>query len=343
MQSKDFCLEIDGGEIIEIGDLRPEDASGVARLFQEIYGEKYPMKIYYDPEGLIAENRARKIISTVARTKDGRIVGHMGLFLSSATFAKAYESGVGLVLPDYRKSGISTALLRYSYDTVAYRYGIAEVYGEAVCNHTIMQRTIEPMRFTPRALEVDLMPGEAYRKEGTTAGRVATLLAFRSYIDRPQTVYIPAAYAEALDFLYLGIKERSFQPSRPETPLEDVTEGSSRTFDFAGVTRITAARPGADLRQFLQNACEDGSSKGAIVFQLYLPLSSAAISAAVGIARSMGFFLGGVLPRWFDADGLLMQKMAHRPHWEDIQLHQDRSRQIMEIVKSDWEQSLTAA
>jgi hypothetical protein len=250
---------------------------------------------------------------------------------------------VGLVLPEYRQYGINTELLRYSYDTVANRYGIAEVYGEAVCNHTIMQRAIEPMLFTPRALEVDLMPGKAYRKEGTTAGRVATLLAFRPYLDRPQNVFVPKAYAEAFPFLYLTLKERSFQPSQAETPLEGITSGTSSTFEFAEVTRITVERPGADLHRFLKEACDDGGTKGAVVFQLYLPLSSQDVSAAVEVARGMGFFLGGVMPRWFDDDGLLLQKMAYRPHWEDIQLYQKRSKQLMQMIKADWERSLTPA
>ncbi len=31
------------------------------------------------------------------------------------------------------------------------------------------------------------------------------------------------------------------------------------------------------------------------------------------ILREKGFFLGGVLPQWFDDDGLLMQKVLFTP------------------------------
>jgi hypothetical protein len=44
-----------------------------------------------------------------------------------------------------------------------------------------------------------------------------------------------------------------------------------------------------------------------------------------------------VLPRWYDSDGLLMQKTMARPHWEDIQIFSDPARRVADIVRQDWE------
>jgi hypothetical protein len=46
--------------------------------------------------------------------------------------------------------------------------------------------------------------------------------------------------------------------------------------------------------------------------------------------------LGGILPRWFDDDGLLIQRVQGRPGWENINLAFDRSKNILEIIKADW-------
>jgi len=43
------------------------------------------------------------------------------------------------------------------------------------------------------------------------------------------------------------------------------------------------------------------------------------------------------LPRWFNEDGLLLQRLAHAPDWDDIQLLLDRARRIMQLVKNDWQ------
>ena len=63
-------------QAISIDFFRPEDAPGVARLFRQVYGEGYPIEIYYHPERLIEENTGGRVLSSVAHTQAGEIVGH---------------------------------------------------------------------------------------------------------------------------------------------------------------------------------------------------------------------------------------------------------------------------
>ncbi len=67
----------------EIALFQPEDAPGIACLFRKVYGDGYPMKTFTDPERLIAENAARRTISVVARTPEGKVVGHAALYPSA--------------------------------------------------------------------------------------------------------------------------------------------------------------------------------------------------------------------------------------------------------------------
>jgi hypothetical protein len=57
---------------------------------------------------------------------------------------------------------------------------------------------------------------------------------------------------------------------------------------------------------------------------------------AVDILRSKGYFFGGVFPRWFDEDGLLMQRLVCEPYFDAIQLYSDEAKEILSIVKEDW-------
>ncbi|MHC1729509.1 MAG: hypothetical protein AB9866_26480 [Syntrophobacteraceae bacterium] len=52
--------------------------------------------------------------------------------------------------------------------------------------------------------------------------------------------------------------------------------------------------------------------------------------------RSRGYFTGGVLPRWFDVDGLLMQKVTGTPDWEGIHVFGERAGKILAMVQADW-------
>ena len=68
-------------EPFSIGEFRPEDAEGIVRLFLEIYGEGYPIRLFYDPEAVIAANRDGEYISIVARTDSGKVIGvNFGVF-----------------------------------------------------------------------------------------------------------------------------------------------------------------------------------------------------------------------------------------------------------------------
>ena len=77
-----------------------------------------------------------------------------------------------------------------------------------------------------------------------------------------------------------------------------------------------------------------------IVIQVWLNLAWPWINTAVLDLQTRGYFLGGLLPRWFDTDGMLMQKIIGRPNWEGIQLYFDRAKKLLEWVRTDWERTI---
>jgi hypothetical protein len=61
--------------------------------------------------------------------------------------------------------------------------------------------------------------------------------------------------------------------------------------------------------------------------------------AAVEELRKKGYFFGGLLPRWFDSDGLLMQKLLCPPDFEGIVLEVEEARQLFDIIRRDRERA----
>ncbi len=318
---------------------RPEDAPGVTRLFRLVYGDAYPIKTFLDPERLIAENAARRTISSVARTPKGDIVGHMAM-VQSAPSQDLYEICSGLVAPDYRGEKLGFKLFEHLVTKVAPLFGIASLFGEPVCNNLVMQKIGAQMEFMIGALEVDLMPAEVYAKEESAGGRVATLLYFKIISPKPQTIYVPRAYEDAVRFLYGGMKhECRLVLSSGVLPPEQDTVVSAQIFDFAKVARFAVGAAGSDFAAVIEAEEKAAGRQGAIVHQVWLQLSWPWVAQAVDLLRSRGYFLGGVLPRWFDVDGFLMQKVLAAPHWDAIQVFGERAGRILQMVKADWEET----
>lgn len=332
--------DIEPGQDWEVDLFRPEDADGVVRIFHSVYGAGYPVRTYVDPKRLIEENAALRTISSVARTPRGDIVGHNALF-NSAVHPGTYETGAGAVHAAYRGGkGIFTRLVDHGLEMAVTFPQVNAVFGEPVCNHIFSQKLTEKAGFVLRALEVNLMPAEAYEKEASAAGRVAAFLTFRTLRPRPQAVYLPAAYREVLSFLYEGLDDqRDFRLSDTGIPAGTVSDIRPQLFEFAGVARIAVHEPGTDFGPALEQLEKRLQDRAIQVFQIWLNLACPWVGEAVQTLRDRGYFLGGALPRWFDSDGLLMQKILKKPDWEGISLYTDRAARILKLVQEDWEGS----
>lgn len=324
----------------EVDLFGPEDAEGVARLFLQVYGEGYPIKTFIEPSRLIEENASQRTISSVARTPKGDIVGHNAIF-NSAPFTGLYESGAGVVHPLYRGgAGIFAQMTAHGLDLGKNRFKIAGLFGESVCNHVFSQRMCAKLGAVNMAVEVDLMPAEAYSREQSARGRVSSLLDFIYIHPKPQTVFIPRIYGEPLEFIYSGLPDERFrQQSTAEIPADVKTALETRVFDFAQVARMTVKQAGSDFDRALTNLEQDLQARRVVVVQIWLNLAWPWVGEVVDLLRARGYFLGGVLPRWFDTDGLLMQKTGTRPCWEEMQIYYERAQKIAAFVRADWEET----
>ncbi|BBO91338.1 hypothetical protein [Desulfosarcina ovata] len=332
--------DVEPGQAYTIDRFTSADAEGVASLFRSVYGSGYPVKTYLEPNLLIRENEALRTISSVARTARGKIVGHNALY-NSAAHPGTYESGAGVVHAAFRGGkGIFTEMVAHGLDLAKTLPAVNLVFGEPVCNHPYSQKLTMKMNFISRALEVDLMPAAAYRKEGSASGRVAAFLDFRTFRKKSHAVFLPRCYRTELDFLYAGLDDqREFRPAESPVPSGSVTDLRPQIFDYAGVARIAVHATGADFRACLDQLEKDLAEKGIVVTQMWLNLGEAWVGEAVEILRSKKYFLGGVLQRWFDTDGLLMQKIRKIPDWDGICMHADRHRQIFGMVQADWQRT----
>lgn len=325
------------GEVFEVGSFRPEDAEGIAALFRAVYGEAYPVRIFYDPRALTKANSAGTSYSIVARNSVGKVVGVVHL-VRSAPYEALYELASGLVLREYRRLGLNRRMFKFVFEQwIPQQQGIEEAWGEPVCNHMTNQKESAEFHFIETALEVALMPSEAYDKEKSASGRVAALSAFRCYRPKPHTVYLPSVYENELVFLYSALDdERTILISDKNLPDSIESHADITVFDFAGVCRIAVRSMASDFDKCIRKIEAKALDQKVVVLQAWLNLGYPQVGAAVNVLRDRGYFLGGLLPRWFGEDGLLMQKIMIDPDFESIQLYSDRAKQIFAMVQADW-------
>ena len=325
-------------EKLNVGLFRPEDAKGVADLFTEVYGDAYPAKIVYDPEGLVEACERRDQIPVVVRTADRKVVGYSSLF-RAAPDKGVYEKGNGAVSPAFRNAGIMGMIFQYVGRTVPGIEGIKAFFGEPVCNHVYIQKAaLANLPFVETALEVDLMPAAAYVKEKSASGRVATVLMFITVVRNPHLVHVPEAYAPWFEYIYAGLDDkRTFAPSADGLPVSERTRIDTQVYDSARVARVTVNDAGPDLLGEFEREEKRVLGEGVEVVQVFLKLSWPWIGRVTDLLRDRGYFFGGVLPQWFGEDGFLMQKTVSTPNWNDIHVHSERAQRILGFVRSDWE------
>jgi hypothetical protein len=314
------------------------DAQEVTDLIKEVYGDGFPVETVYDPTKMIAAVDADKLIPFVARDAGNRLVGFTAVY-PLAPYRGVREMGTTVTRLQDRNQGVSVLMYEYGLTVVAKQYGIELMYGEAVCNHTFTQRAVVKLKVpvVETALALDLMPAETYEKEQSASGRVSVVCIFGVIARKPHSVYIPAAYREPLRFIYEGIEDhRTLLPSKDSLTAAKKTIVSGQTVGSSGLGRLTITEAGEDFDRVFGQQEEELIKRGNTILQVWLKLASPAVGDVVDRLRKKGYCLGGVLLRWFNEDGLLMQKVIGKPNWEGIHLHSERMKKVMAFVREDW-------
>ena len=241
-----------------------------------------------------------------------------------------------MVRKEYRNTRAAFQIHSFVAETLPGMLGIDAEFGEVVCNHVITQKLGLRAETFETGIELDLMPGEAYEHDAGHVGRVAALLMFRVFNDRPHDIYVPGAYAEIVkrSIGKLGL-------SRSVTSAEEGVAGTGEIlaaphyYEEAAIARLTISNPGADAGPAISDFESTASQKGCCVRQVFLNIGDPAAGDVFRMLFSKGYFFGGYLPRWFDSDGFLLQKLTRTPAVESMKLYSDWAKELLEFTLRD--------
>ncbi len=319
-----------------IRHLQEHEAIHVSRCIYRAYGYSYPNGDLYYPERVVRMNRTGELISAVAVTETGGIVGHYAL--ERPDLGSVAESGQAVVVPAHRGRGLMLRMRRF-LEEEARRLELFGVYGQPVTSHPFSQRVNERFGSKVVGLTLAILPRSLRFKRMRTEPldqRESAMLYFRPLVARPLCrVYVPDHHREMVERIYdeVGL------PAEFGTPrtFEGCGSATVRFLPSFRVGFIRIARAGADssadMRRALRDLCDIGEAEA--VF-LELPLAQAATPDLCVEAEAAGFFFSGLGPGFLpDGDSLRLQYLNVPLGFSRLQIHNPFGRELLSYIAAE--------
>ncbi len=321
------------------------DGIGVANLFLSVYGNSYPFDMYYYPERIAEANLSGDLLSVVAKTEKGDVIGHGALFRSFAINPQAYELGQLIILNQYRGSFAAFRIAQYIKQNIIDKNPPECLFGEAVTNHPVSQKLSHFIGLSESALEIDFMPESMYTKEKGSLGRVSCLFQFLINNSSCYDVFLHPRCRDIMDLVFPEMRiNRNIFYNKPAYTASATTSIKGRRFPEASISRYNIINTGIDAASVIDGLITEAEQDHIKVLQFIVNVSEPHGIEAFDILFDRGFFCGGWLPLWFDkGDGFLLQWLRNKPNFTDINLFSDKSERLLGLIKNDYELALNKA
>jgi len=297
--------------------LEPRDAVEVARCAYRAYGYSYPNPHIFFPDRVVDLNARGSLVSALAVTPGGDIMGHAALEVPSGEAGAPVEIGMAFVKPAYRGQGCLHDLTTFLLDEARQR-GFGGVYVQSVTTHPASQKAARSVGFRECGLFVGAYPETMnFKKLGGEAGqRLSLVLAFLPLVAFPaETLHCPLRHRRMLERLFseLDMHPRMVFP-RGLHPELSPGQGEMRV----SVTEATAAAEinlvvlGMETKAAVRAVVRQLCRKRIEFISLRLPLRDPATPFLCDALEEEGFFFAGVLPHASRGPFLLLQYLNNQ-------------------------------
>jgi hypothetical protein len=334
LADENYCIP--SGRPYVMAAFSPQDAWAVARLFFAVYGNDYPVDNCYCPQQLIEEHTQKRYYGSIARTPEGDVVAHSAMYFGGAPFSRLFECGMALSHPDYRDTTVMFQAVgycnKYGYEFLNACAG----YAEWVTTSTATQKLGRYYGLIETGVEVGLMPTPVLSLSKDGQKRTTCVLAFRSIKDKKMPLFLPKPYAVPLQEILASLPvERDVQNAVAALPVVAHSRIKRTWFGVALTERFNVFSVGRDFESASLVLEKTAIEQGARALQARINLADAHVEHAVAILKARGWFFGGLAPRWFDSDALLMQRCIPGPDFSGITLVSNEAKRILAHIQAD--------
>jgi anti-sigma regulatory factor (Ser/Thr protein kinase)/RimJ/RimL family protein N-acetyltransferase len=287
--------------------MEPADAIHIARCVYKTYGYTYPGEQIYYPDRIVSMNQSGEMISAVAVTETGEVIGHCAI--SGQSGGRMMEVGQAVVDPAHRRRGVMKGLMDLLMEE-ARQQGLTGLFIVAVTVHPFSQRAAARYGFRESGLLLAYGPQAVHFKK--IAGqqlpqRETVVYGYQPLHQEPRSrVYPPPQHRSIIARIYGNLelerefgspgssRHADFSPPAPESlPFALSTE--IRPALGIAVIEIAGCGPGieGEVKRKLRDLCYEGID----VVYLHLPLGDEHASLICTSFEELGFFFAGIQPR----------------------------------------------
>lgn len=319
--------------------IQPVTASNAARIagvFRALYGDNFPMSYVYDADRLLDELAGGRLIAALACDAGGDAVGYISCY-RCAPNTRLWEVGNLLVVPACSASSLALELTEYFLQPRNLARETNDgIIDEAVCHHYFTQVACTKAGMVDCALALDQLDGASFKQHRPETVRVACLLQFLEFSATRQPCYLPQRYADILDRLLEPLAPRHRLTSDAPLPASGETIGHDDWWEAAGTWRVSVSRVGGDWTAYLDRLQDAARERHVVSLQVVLNAEQPCTGAAVEAMRRHGFFFGGLFPRWFGADGIMLQQvLGEPPDFAGIKLYGHAAKALCQYIEAD--------
>src|SRR5215510_12674665 len=306
-----------------------DDAAGVTRLVEDIYGDTYYPRDLYTPEQIVRLNTAEKLVSVVAVDPSRQVIGHYAL--ERPDLGAVAEASDAIVAVGYRHHHLlenMRPLLRKE----AKRLGLTGLVGYPVTNHLFSQKAEEHFGSYPCGVALGLWPRSFHNMPEPMPQRMSFVIYFDYVSPATHVVHVAAPHRQMLSRIYqqYGIAHELCADA-PEVETGDIVlehEPEVQT----GTIRV--CRAGADtaaaIREAREKLCDECGAKA---ITLELPLVQPETAEVCRAVEEDGFFFSGLGPACAaDGDALLLQYLVEDLDLSLIQIENLFARDLLVYV-----------
>ena len=321
-------------EPVTIREAQPADVPGIISLIYNTYRYSFAKEAFYDEETFARMLAKRKILSIVAVTPSGRVVGHQGVLLESERLG---EAGLAMVDPGYRKSRVFLSLVLQTAKAVRAAYPDLLGYAKCVTSHKRSQAFVAS--FATCYLEPSVYNHASFVGiEGDANARESLIYSVLSMGKAPQypPVYVPTEHLPLVQAFFakakLAVELRDTTASAPEVEETIVRREVNPGRQFVA---FRVERFGADFRRAVRRETIFVRKNGVVTANLALPTDRPLPPDIDALLMAEGYFFCGIKPTPAGGWELRYTNLLYQPFdFDRIQLFSADAIALRDYVKA---------
>jgi len=327
--------------------LATEDADWhqIAVAMYRTYGYSYPLDDFYLPDCICELNRAGLVLSAVAVTATGEVVGHYALDVRDfGQFGVkppvTGELGKAVVDPAHRGRGLMERMRRFVEDEARQR-GVVAAFSEPTMAHPFSQKANESLGSRACGVLLGLVAShllELKAIDSPSAGQRTSVMFYLQPLlaQAPRRVHAPPIHRSMLWRTYAacGIEVEDAPPYGPKA---QHTELAAQYVPQIDIGLVTVRAAGDDVNQALRHTMQQlVRDAGARVIYLSLRLDDPGCPAACEAAERLGFHYAGLCPLFDEGHDVLRLQYVNVPiDFSALAVAGVFAREIVDYVKAD--------